>query len=138
MQKHVIFPSNSVPKLIYNNIVFDIILKYIIIKSLESLVATNDKIPTVIDLHQIYPLHEDKLKPFILNFEKVYVVEENFAERGLFSIISTFLNREKWKGDLISVGVSQVFEFLSSDRNGLLEKHNLDYLKLKEIWKSLW
>jgi transketolase len=96
---------------------------------LDSIAFIDSKIadcPTVIDLHRIFPLVDENLKSKILSFNRIVVAEENYFERGLYSILSTYLMKNNWKGELLSLGVQQLFEFCGSDRELLLQKHGLD------------
>jgi len=98
--------------------------------------AISGSMPRILDLHQISPLNERYLGSEIDLSKVILTIEESYVASGLSRMIAQLCISRKWKGDLVSSGISENYIFMGASREELKAIHNLDRSGVLEFLKQ--
>ena len=98
--------------------------------------AISGSMPRILDLHQISPLNERYLGSEIDLSKVILTIEESYVTSGLSKLIAQLCISRKWKGDLISSGISEDYIFMGANREDLKAIHKLDQSGILEFMRE--
>ena len=105
-----------------------------IVKFLKS---KNKKI-SHLDLIQVKPLKENKIKDILKKYDLIFSIEENMPFGGISYLLSNLIVKYRLKSKLISYSLPEKYLFNSGPRDWMQKKYGLDKNKIiKEVLNHL-